>query len=76
MADMFGLNRAEQRELARRFLRGRLRTFPAATQLYTVLEQFHHAEEGVAVIPAPLSMLTAIHSLKTQLHAWLRAHLP
>lgn len=82
LADVFGLNREEQRALDRRFRGGRTRTFPAATQLYTFLEQFHHAEEektrqeGVAFIPAPLSALTALQTLNRLLIAWLQARCP
>ena len=43
VAEVFGLNRQEKRELDCRFRGGRARTFPAATQLDTFLEQFHHA---------------------------------
>jgi len=82
MAEVFALNRPEKRDRARCFRRGRARTFPAATQLYTFFAQFHHAEEetkrqeGVAFIPASLSMLTALQSLNTQMLAWLQARQP
>ena len=82
MAEVFGLNREEKRDLARRFRGGRDRTFPAATQLYTFLEQFHNAaeedkrQEGVAFIPAPLSALTALQTLNGLLIAWLQARHP
>jgi len=82
VAEVFGLNRQEKRDLARRFRGGRSRTFPAATQLYTFLEQFHHAAEeenrqdGVAFIPAPLSCLTALQQLNRLLIAWLQARRP
>ena len=81
-AEVFGLNRQEKRDLERRFRGGRTRTFPAATQLYTLLEQFHHAEEeakrqeGVAFIPAPLAALTALQTLNGLLIAWLQARRP
>lgn len=82
LAEVFGLNRAEKRELNGRFRGGRTRTFPAATQLYTFLEQFHHAEEetkrreGEAFIPAPLPALTALRTLNGRLIAWLQARCP
>ena len=82
MADVFQFNREEKRDLARRFRGGRTRTFPAATQLYTFLEQFHPTEEekkrqeGVAFIPAPLSSLTALHTLNALLLAWLQQRHP
>ena len=82
IAEVFHFNREETRDLARRFRGGRTRTFPAATQLYTFLEQFHNTEEekkrqeGVAFIPAPLSSLTALHSLNALLLAWLQARHP
>ena len=82
MADVFHFNREEKRDLARRFRGGRTRTFPAATQLYTFLEQFHHTEEekkrqeGVAFIPAPLSSLTALQTLNALLLAWLQQRHP
>jgi hypothetical protein len=82
LSEVFGLNRVERRELKHRFRSNRMRTFPAATQLYTFLEQFHHAEEeakrqdGVAFIPAPLSALTALQTLNSLLIAWLQARRP
>lgn len=82
LAEVFGLNREEKRALERRFRGGRTRTFPAATQLYSFLEQFHHAAEetkrqdGVAFIPAPLSCLTALQTLNGLLLAWLQARHP
>jgi hypothetical protein len=82
LAEVFGLNREEKRALDRRFRGGRTRTFPAATQLYAFLEQFHHADdeqkrqEGVAFIPAPLSCLTALQTLNGLLLAWLQARRP
>jgi hypothetical protein len=82
LADVFGLNREEKRALERRFRHGRTRTFPAATQLYTFLEQFHHAAEedkrqdGVAFLPAPLPALTALQTLNGLLLAWLQARHP
>jgi hypothetical protein len=82
LAEVFALNREEKRALERRFRGGRTRTFPAATQLYTFLEQFHHAaeeqqrQEGVAFIPAPLSALTALQTLNGLLIAGLQARHP
>jgi len=82
LSEVFGLNRQEKRDLHRRFRGGRTRTFPAATQLYTMLEQFHNADEeerrqeGVAFIPAPLSSLTALRTLNSLLIAWLQARHP
>ena len=82
MAEVFGFNRQQKRELERRFRNGRSRTFPAATQLYTFLEQFHNTEEekkrqeGVAFIPAPLSILTALQTLNKHMLAWLQARHP
>lgn len=82
LAEVFALNREEKRALERRFRSGRTRTFPAATQLYTFLEQFHHAAEedkrqdGVAFIPAPLAALTALQALNGLLLAWLQARHP
>lgn len=81
-AEVHELNRQERRELQCRFRGGRARTFPAATQLYSFLEQFHHAAEeekrkdGVAFIPAPLSALTALQSLNGLLISWLQARCP
>jgi hypothetical protein len=82
LAEVFALNREEKRALARRFRGGRTRTFPAATQLYTFLEQFHHAadetkrQEGVAFIPAPLAALTALQTVNGLLIAWVQARHP
>lgn len=82
LAEVFSLNRQEKRDLQRRFRSGRTRTFPAATQLYTFLEQFHNAAEeeqrleGVAFIPAPLSSLTALQTLNALLLAWLQQRRP
>ena len=82
LAEVFGLNRQEKRELQRRFRGGRTRTFPAATQLYAFLEQFHNAEEekkrqdGVAFIPAPLPILTVLQTLNKLLLVWLQARHP
>jgi hypothetical protein len=82
MAEGYAFSRQEHRDLARRFRGGRSRTFPAATQLSTFLEQCHAAteekkrEEGVAFIPAPLAALTALQSVNTQLIAWLQARRP
>jgi hypothetical protein len=82
MAEVFSLNREEKRDLHRRFRGGRTRAFPAATQLYTFLAQFHNAAEeqkrqaGVAFIPAPLSSLTALYSLNALLLAWLQQRHP
>lgn len=81
-AETFSLNREEKRALDKRFRSGRSRTFPAATQLYSFLEQFHDTEEekkredGVAFIPAPLSCLTALQHLNTLLVAWLQGRRP
>lgn len=82
LSEVFALNRQEKRDMERRFRNGRRRTFPAATQLYTFLEQFHNADEekqrqdGVAFIPAPLSALTALQTLNGLLIAWLQARRP
>jgi len=82
LSEVFALNRQEKRDVERRFRSGRTRSFPAATQLYTLLEQFHNAEEekkrqdGVAFIPAPLSALTALQTLNGLLIAWLQERHP
>ncbi len=82
LAEVYDFTRQEQRALAHRFRGERTRTFPAATQLYTFLEQCHDAteekqrpEEG-AFIPAPLPALTALQTVNDHLIAWLQARHP
>lgn len=82
LSEVFAFNRQDKRNVEHRFRNGRNRTFPAATQLYTFLEQFHNAEEEkkreakTAFIPASLSCLTALQSLNGLLIAWLQAQHP
>lgn len=77
--ELAGCDRATRRELARRFRKGRRRTFPAPTQIAAFLEACHdEAEEGKrqagrAFVPAANEHLQSLQALNTGLVARLQA---
>jgi hypothetical protein len=68
-----GMNREAIRAAKKRFRSGKTRAFPAATQLYTFLEQCHNTGEeckrvsGKAFVPEPNEHLLSLRQLNTHI---------
>ncbi len=78
----WGLSRRERRELARRFRRGRERSFPSVTRIREYLETYHDEVEeakrkpGHAFIPARTAKLCALLEVGRRLIAAIMACRP
>lgn len=81
-AEGYGLNRAQRKELEKRFRKGRTRTFPSPTRLYEYLDEFHNSSEeakrleGKAFIPAKNAHLAGLAMVNTALLASVGRHAP
>lgn len=81
-AERYGLSRGERRQLAKRFRKGRERTFPSETRLYEYLNEFHDPTEeskrpaGHAFIPEALSHLVGLCDVNRGLVASVARHAP
>jgi len=80
-AERYGLSRTERRELAKRFRKGRERTFPSETRLYEYLNKFHNAAEeerveGRAFIPEKNKHLKGLGGVSRSLAASVQRHRP
>lgn len=81
-AERHGLPRKQRRELARRFRKGRQRTFPSPTRVCEWLEQFHDPAqeqqrvEGAAFIPAANAHLRGLAQVNETLLASVQRYAP
>lgn len=81
-AEGYGLSLIARRYLAKRFRRGRERTFPSETRLYEYLNEFHDPTEegkrveGHAFIPAKNAHLAGLCGVNTALMASVVRHAP
>jgi hypothetical protein len=81
-AEGYGLNRAQRKELEKRFRKGRTRTFPSPTRLYEYLDEFHNVSEeakrleGKAFIPAKNPHLTGLGLVNRSLLSSVARHAP
>jgi len=79
-AELYGLGHGARRQMAKRFRKGRTRTFPSPTRIYEYLDEFHNeAEEakrveGRAFIPAANEHLEGLVAVNTALLSSVQRH--
>ena len=79
-AQLYGLGRGARREMAKRFRKGRTRTFPSPTRLYEYLDEFHNECEeakrvvGKAFIPARNKHLEGLYQANRALLGSVQRH--
>jgi Transposase DDE domain group 1 len=81
-AERYKLPRGERRAWARRFRKGRVRTFPSPSRICEWLERFHDADqerarvEGRAFVPTPNAHLEGLGKVNETLVASVQRHAP
>jgi hypothetical protein len=81
-AELYGLGRGARRQMAKRFRKGRVRTFPSPTRIYEYLDEFHNEGEeakrveGVAFVPAANEHLKGLLETNAALLRSVQRHAP
>lgn len=81
-AEVSGLSKAQRRELASRFRKGRQRSFPSPTRVHEWLERFHDPDQealrdaGTAFVPAPSAALSGLAEVNRRLVGAIQARRP